>query len=45
MIKDGRIVASAPLPELKRAHSTGDRVPSLDEIFVSRVGAPALAGE
>jgi ABC-2 type transport system ATP-binding protein len=42
MIKDGRIVASAPLAELKSTHAIGDRVPSLDEIFVTRVGAPAL---
>jgi ABC-2 type transport system ATP-binding protein len=45
MIKDGRIVASAPLGELKQSHAQGGRVPSLDEIFVSRVGSPALAGE
>jgi ABC-2 type transport system ATP-binding protein len=43
MIKDGRILESAPLPELKRAHRVGDRVPSLDEIFVTRVGVPTRA--
>ena len=45
MIKDGRIVASAPLPELKSAHAKGGNVPSLDEIFVARVGSPALTGD
>jgi ABC-2 type transport system ATP-binding protein len=41
MIRDGRILESAPLDQLKAAHSQGGRVPSLDEIFVARVGAPA----
>jgi ABC-2 type transport system ATP-binding protein len=38
MIAGGRIVLSAPLAEIKEAHRVGDRVPSLDEIFVARVG-------
>jgi ABC-2 type transport system ATP-binding protein len=41
MIQGGRILASAPLAELKQSHQVGGRVPSLDEIFVSRVGSPA----
>ena len=45
MIKQGRIIESAPLAELKASHARGGSVPSLDEIFVSRVGSPALAKE
>jgi ABC-2 type transport system ATP-binding protein len=45
MIKQGRIIESAPLAELKASHARGGNVPSLDEIFVSRVGSPALARE
>ena len=41
MIDTGRIVLSAPLTEIREAHRTGDRVPSLDEIFVARVGRSA----
>jgi len=40
MINHGRIVLSAPLAAIKESHRAGDRVPSLDEIFVARVGAP-----
>lgn len=39
MIKAGRILVSAPLGEIKESHRVGERVPSLDEIFVARVGA------
>src|SRR4051812_19028927 len=43
MIANGRILLSAPLNEIKTSHSVpgGGRVPTLDEIFVARVGAPA----
>src|SRR5687767_15050393 len=41
MISDGRIALSAPLEALKQSKKVGDRVPSLDEIFVSHVGRPA----
>ena len=41
MIDEGRIVLSGPLAAIREAHRTGDRVPSLDEIFVSHVGKPA----
>ena len=39
MIAAGKILLSAPLEEIKKTHSVGGRIPSLDEIFVSRVGA------
>jgi ABC-2 type transport system ATP-binding protein len=46
MISHGRIVLSAPLAVLKESHRVGERVPSLDEIFVAHVGAaPASATE
>jgi ABC-2 type transport system ATP-binding protein len=38
MIRQGRIVVSAPLAEIKESHRVDGRVPSLDEIFVARVG-------
>src|SRR5437667_3146163 len=38
MISGGRIVLSAPLTEIKQSHRVGERVPSLDEIFVAQVG-------
>src|SRR5438046_3816203 len=41
MISHGRIVVSAPLKDIKESHRVGDRVPSLDEIFVARVGTSA----
>ena len=41
MISHGKIVLSAPLSAIKESHRVGDRVPSLDEIFVARVGTPA----
>jgi ABC-type multidrug transport system ATPase subunit len=45
MISHGRIVLSAPLNEIKQSHRVGDRVPSLDEIFVARVGSSASRAE
>src|SRR5216110_1580000 len=41
MISYGTIVLSAPLTEIKESHRVGGRVPSLDEIFIARVGKPA----
>jgi ABC-type multidrug transport system ATPase subunit len=41
MIDHGTIVLSAPLAAIKESHRVGSRVPSLDEIFAARVGAPA----
>ena len=38
MIDRGRIVLSAPLDEIRAAHTAGGRVPSLDEIFIAHVG-------
>ena len=42
MISEGRIVLSASLSEVRTSHSVNGRVPSLNEIFVARVGAPAV---
>ena len=42
MISQGNIVLSAPLEEIKESHRVNGRVPSLDEIFVTRVGAAAV---
>ena len=41
MINGGRIVLSAPLKEILEQHRVGDRLLSLDEIFVARVGTSA----
>src|SRR6059058_4951040 len=44
MINNGKIVLSAPLDEIKESHRVGERIPSLDEIFIAHVGtaeAPA----
>jgi ABC-2 type transport system ATP-binding protein len=43
MIDSGRIVLSAPLKAIKEQYRVEDRVPSLDEIFIARVGRPAGA--
>lgn len=43
MIDAGRIVLSDPLAAIKDAHRAGDRVPTLDEIFVARVGRSAAS--
>jgi ABC-2 type transport system ATP-binding protein len=40
MISDGKIVLSAPLTAIKEAHRVNGRDPSLEEIFVARVGVP-----
>jgi ABC-2 type transport system ATP-binding protein len=40
MINEGRIVLSAPLAAIRESHRVGERVPSLDEIFVAHVGVP-----
>ena len=41
MIHHGTIVLSAPLEDIRESHRVDGRVPSLDEIFVARVGMPA----
>jgi hypothetical protein len=38
MISHGEIVLSAPLDEIKESHRIDGRLPSLDEIFVARIG-------
>ena len=43
MINEGRVVLSAPLDVIRESHRVDGRVPSLDEIFVARVGASAAA--
>jgi len=43
MINKGRIVLSAPLEDIREMHRVDGRVPSLDEIFVARVGMSAAA--
>jgi ABC-2 type transport system ATP-binding protein len=42
MIHQGTLVLSAPLDDIKQSHRVGDRVPTLDEIFVARVGTSAM---
>ena len=44
MIHQGRIALSAPLREIKESHRVGERVPTLDEIFVAQVGRAAASG-
>jgi ABC-2 type transport system ATP-binding protein len=39
MIDRGRILLSAPLCDIKAAHRVGEVTPSLDDIFVAKVGA------
>jgi ABC-2 type transport system ATP-binding protein len=43
MIDYGRIVLSAPLDAIRDMHRVDGRVPSLDEIFVARVGSSPMA--
>ena len=43
MINKGKIVLSAPLEDIRESHRVDGRVPSLDEIFVARVGMSAAA--
>ena len=40
MISGGSIVLSGSLAELKESNRAGDRLPSLEEIFVAHVGTP-----
>ena len=42
MINKGKIVVSAPLDTIRESHRVNGRVPSLDEIFVTRVGMSAV---
>ena len=42
MISHGTIVVNGTLAEVRNAHRTGDHVPTLDEIFVARIGARAV---
>ncbi|MDP9203258.1 MAG: ATP-binding cassette domain-containing protein [Gemmatimonadota bacterium] len=44
MINEGKIVLSAPLDVIRESHRVDGRAPSLDEIFVARVGTSAAAG-
>ncbi|HSY47911.1 MAG TPA: ATP-binding cassette domain-containing protein [Thermoanaerobaculia bacterium] len=41
MISQGRIALSESLDVIRESHRVGERVPSLDEIFVAHVGRPA----
>jgi ABC-2 type transport system ATP-binding protein len=41
MISKGKIVLSAPLDAIKESHRVNGRLPSLNEIFVMRVGSAA----
>jgi ABC-2 type transport system ATP-binding protein len=43
MINKGRIVLSAPLEAIRETHRIDGRIPSLNEIFVARVGMSAAA--
>ena len=43
MINKGQIVLSAPLSQIREAHRVNGDVPSLDEIFIARVGMSAAA--
>jgi ABC-2 type transport system ATP-binding protein len=43
MINRGRIVLSGSLDAIRESHRVGGSVPSLDEIFVARVGTSAAA--
>jgi ABC-2 type transport system ATP-binding protein len=44
MINRGKIVLSAALETIREMHRVDGRVPSLDEIFVARVGTSAASG-
>ncbi len=43
MIHQGAIALSAPLHDIKESHRVGERVPTLNEIFVARVGISATS--
>ena len=45
MINEGKIVLSGSLDAIRESHRVDGRVPSLDEIFVARVGTSAAAAE
>ena len=45
MVRHGQIVLSGSLKDIKESHRDGDRLPSLDEIFLARVGAAAAIAE
>ena len=45
MINHGKIVLSAALEAIRESHRVDGRVPSLDEIFVARVGTSAAVPE
>ena len=45
MINQGKILLSASLQAIKESHRVGAHLPSLDEIFVSRVGATVAPAE
>jgi ABC-2 type transport system ATP-binding protein len=45
MINSGKIVLSAALETIREVHRVDGRVPSLDEIFVARVGMSPAASE
>jgi ABC-2 type transport system ATP-binding protein len=45
MINRGSIVLSAPLDVIRESHRVDGHIPSLDEIFVARVGMSAAAAE
>ena len=45
MIDKGKIVLSAPLENIRESHRVNGRIPSLDEIFVRRVGVSATASD
>ncbi|HEY2945196.1 MAG TPA: ABC transporter ATP-binding protein [Vicinamibacteria bacterium] len=45
MIDQGKIVLRAPLAAIKESHRVGERTPSLDEIFVARVGTSAASAQ
>lgn len=41
MLSHGNILLSAPLADIRESHRVGERIPSLDEIFVAHVGESA----
>jgi ABC-2 type transport system ATP-binding protein len=41
IITGGRIVVSAPLNEIKESHRAGERLPTLDEIFIAHAASAA----
>jgi ABC-type multidrug transport system ATPase subunit len=45
MISHGKIVLSGALDAIKESHRVDGRVPSLDEIFIAKVGMPATGPE